>query len=89
MLKLSDVYIQLGFCKSRKEFKRQLKTGSVKYNGMVIEEDMVFLPTGTLTLGLPLGDGCYAIPPICHRLSPDWLVVSSATDCNIHYDPIV
>lgn len=80
MLRLSDVYMQLGFCKSRKEFKRQLKTGSVKYNDMVVEEDMVFLPTGTLTLGLPLGDDCYAIPPVCHKLSSDWLIVSCSSN---------
>lgn len=76
MKRLSDVYIALGFCSSRKEFKRQAAVGSVKVNGTRIEEDMVFLPTGTLTLGLPLGNNCYAIPPIYDKLSEtEWLVV--------------
>jgi hypothetical protein len=76
VLRLSDVFIQMGFCSSRKEFKRQVKTGSVRYKDMVMEEDMVFLPTGTLTIALPLGDNYYAIPPVSHTLSDtEWLIV--------------
>jgi hypothetical protein len=76
MIRLSDTYIALGFCSSRKEFKRQASTGSVKVDGIRIEEDMVWLPTGALTLGLPLGNNCYAIPPQHHKLSDtEWLIV--------------
>lgn len=75
MLRLSDVYMKLGFCSSRKEFKRQVATGSVRYKDLVIEEDMVFLPTGTLTIAISLGNNYYAVPPICHKLSDEWLIL--------------
>lgn len=76
MLRLSDVYIQLGFCSSRKEFKRQVLTGSVKVNDIVVEEDMFFLPTGTLTLAIRLDNDHYAIPPEFHK-NPvrEWMIV--------------
>ena len=68
--------MKIGWSSSRKEFKRQVASGGIKVRGMRIEEDMVFLPTGTLTIALPLGNNCYAIPPICHTLSAtEWLIV--------------
>ena len=85
MVRLSDAYIALGFCSSRKQFKHVAAAGGVKVNGMKIEDDMVFLLTGALTLGLPLGDNCYAIPPIHHKISEtEWLIVYQDVNGEYH-----
>jgi tyrosyl-tRNA synthetase len=76
MLRLSDLYIRLGFCSSRKEFKRQVAAGSLKINDMVVEDDMVFLPTGTLTLAIQLDNEYFAIPPQFHTDTVrEWMIV--------------
>lgn len=77
-LKISDIYIKLGFCKSRKEFKRQAATGSVRINDFIIEDDMELVPIAdTFMFGIVGPDNCYAIPPIFHKMSEcgEWLII--------------
>ena len=77
MNRLSDIYIDLGFCKSKKEFKRLAAAGAIRVNGMPIHEDLEALHiAGALTFGLHVADDCYTIPPTLHnKHDTDWLII--------------
>lgn len=80
MYRLSEVFIELGFCNSKKEFKRLAAAGAVKLNDITIYDDLVLLPTGRLTFGLPLEHDCYAVPPTLHnKHTTDWLIIKHET----------